>query len=65
MGPSAVCLEVLIATIIAWICIWALVDEGMCQIQDPKIRCVLYTSMLGASLPATGLQNHITVCGLL
>jgi hypothetical protein len=65
MVSGVVCLEVLIATIIAWIGIWGLVDEAMCQIQEPKIRCALYASMLGASLLAAGLQNQITVCGLL
>jgi hypothetical protein len=65
MVSGVICLEVLIATIIAWIGIWGLVDEAMCQIQEPKIRCVLYASMLGASLLAAGLQNQITLCGLL
>ncbi len=65
MVSVVVCIEVLVATIIAWIGIWGLVDEAMSQIQEPKMRCALYASMLGASLLAAGLQNQITVCGLL
>ena len=65
MFTGVMCLEVLITTIVAWIGIWGLVDETLAHIEDHKIRCVVYAMLLGAALLAAGLQNQVTVCGLL
>jgi hypothetical protein len=65
MIAGVVCLEVLVTTIIAWIGIWGLVDEALENIDSKKIRCCVYAFLLGAALLAAGLQNQVTVCGLL
>jgi hypothetical protein len=65
MFTGVMCLEVLITTMIAWIGIWGLVDEALSHIEDQKIRCVVYAMLLAAALLAAGLQNQVTVCGLL
>jgi hypothetical protein len=65
MITGVLCLEVLVTTIIAWIGIWGLVDEALTHIDDQRIRCVVYAILLGGALLAAGLQNQVTVCGLL
>jgi hypothetical protein len=65
MIAGIMCLEVLVTTIIAWIGIWGLVDEALDNIESKKIRCCVYALLLGAALLAAGLQNQVTVCGLL
>jgi len=65
MIAGIMCLEVLVTTIIAWIGIWGLVDEALDNIESKRIRCCVYALLLGAALLAAGLQNQVTVCGLL
>ena len=65
MINGILCLEVLVTTIIAWIGIWGLVDETLSHIEDQRVRCCIYVTLLGAALLAAGLQNQVTVCGLL
>jgi hypothetical protein len=65
MVAGIMCLEVLVTTIIAWIGIWGLVDESLKHIDDQRIRCGVFMLLLGGSLLSAGMQNQVTVCGLL
>jgi predicted tellurium resistance membrane protein TerC len=58
------CLEVLLTIIIVWIGVAGLVAEALEHIDSKKIRCSVYSLLLGLGLLAGGLQNQVTVCGL-
>jgi hypothetical protein len=40
MFTGGMCIEVLIATIIAWIGLWGLVEELLAPITDKRLRCL-------------------------
>jgi hypothetical protein len=65
MLSAGMCLEVLAATIIAWIGLWGLVDEALQCVTDARIRCCAYASLLVMALVVVGVQKQVTVCGLL
>jgi len=65
MFTSGMCLEVLVATIVAWIGLWGLVEELLDPIEDKRLRCLAYSLLLCISLLVAGMQKQVTVCGLL
>ena len=65
MFTSGMCLEVLVATIVAWIGLWGLVEELLEPITDKRLRCLAYCVLLCISLIVAGLQKQVTVCALL
>jgi len=65
MFTSEMCLEVLVATIVAWIGLWGLVEELLDPITDKRLRCLAYSLLLCISLLVAGMQKQVTVCGLL
>jgi hypothetical protein len=65
MITGAMCIEVLIATIFAWIGLWGLVEEALAPITDKRLRCLAYSLLLCISLISAGVQKQVTVCGLL
>ncbi len=65
MLSGGMCLELLIATIVAWIGLWGLVEEALAPITDRGLRCVAYSMLLGIALFAVGVQKQVTVCALL
>jgi hypothetical protein len=65
MLSGGMCLELLIATIVAWIGLWGLVEEALVPITDRGLRCVAYCMLLGIALFAVGVQKQVTVCALL
>jgi hypothetical protein len=65
MFTGGMCIEVLLATIIAWIGLWGLVEEILTPITDKRLRCLAYSSLLCISLISVGVQKQVTVCALL
>lgn len=65
MFTSGMCLEVLVATIVAWIGLWGLVEELLQPITDKRLRCFAYCLLLCISLLVAAMQKQVTVCGLL
>jgi len=65
MFTNEMCLEVLVATIVAWIGLWGLVEELLDPITDKRLRCLAYSLLLCISLLVAGMQKQVTVCGLL
>jgi hypothetical protein len=45
---AGLCLEVLIATVVAWVGVWGIVDEAVGIVESRAVRCCLY-----AALPST------------
>lgn len=60
-----VCLELLVATILAWAGLWGCVDELIRQIDKVYIRVSLYLFLCFVPLLVVTLQNHVSVCSLL
>lgn len=64
MYAGALCLEVLTATIIAWIGIWGLIDEFLQCIEDKRHRCFIYAGLFVFALLMVSLQKQMTVCAM-
>lgn len=62
---DGVCLEVLIATIIAWVGVWGMVDETVQCLESRLLRCSVYAVLLCGALLLAALQPGISVCALL
>jgi hypothetical protein len=59
------CLELLVATILAWAGLWGCVDELIRQIESAYRRVALYLLLCIVPLLVVTLQNHVSVCSLL
>ncbi len=62
---AGVCVEVLIATILAWVGLWGIADELVHLIESRLLRCSVYASLLLGALLLASLQPGLTVCALL
>jgi hypothetical protein len=62
---AAVCLEVLLATIVAWVGVWGLVEEMVLLVESRIIRCCMYAILPSSALLLAAVQGSITVCALL
>ena len=60
-----VCLELLVATILAWAGLWGCVDELIRQMESVYKRVALYLLLCIVPLLVVTLQNHVSVCSLL
>ena len=65
MFSGGMCLEVLMATIIAWIGLGGLVEEALAPIKDRTVRCCAYGILLTIALLAVAVQKQVTVCALI
>jgi hypothetical protein len=64
MNPP-VCLELLVATILAWAGLWGCVEELMRKIDCVYKRVALYVFLSVVPLAVVTLLNHVSVCALL
>jgi len=62
---AGVCMEVLIATILAWIGVWGIADETVQLLESRLLRCCVYAALLLGALLLASLQPGLTVCALL
>ncbi len=62
---AGMCIEVLLATIIAWVGVWGLADETVQLVESRRLRYCIYACLLGGALLVAGMQRNITVCALL
>ena len=62
---AEVCVEVLVATIVAWVGVWGIADETVQLVESRRVRCCIYAALLGGALLVAGLQRSLTVCALL
>ena len=60
-----VCVEVLVATVVAWVGVWGIADETVQLVESRRARCCIYAALLGGALLVAGLQRSLTVCALL
>lgn len=60
-----VCVEVLVATVVAWVGVWGIADETVQLVESRRVRCCIYAALLGGALLVAGLQRSLTVCALL
>ncbi len=60
-----VCVEVLVATVVAWVGVWGIADETVHLVENRRMRCCIYAALLGGALLVAGLQRSLTVCTLL
>ena len=64
MNPP-MCLEVLVATILAWAGLWGCVEELMRQIDCVYKRVALYVVLGVMPLVFVVLKDHVSVCVLM
>jgi hypothetical protein len=62
---AGICVEVLIATIVAWVGVWGIVDETVQLLESRLLRYCVYALLLCAALLLATLQQGLTVCALL
>ena len=62
---TGICLEVLLATIVAWVGVWGLGEEMVQLVDSRVIRCCMYATLLGCALLLAAAQRSLTVCALL
>jgi hypothetical protein len=55
----------LIATVVAWVGVWGLVDEAVELVQSRAKRCCIYAALLAAAVALAAAQRSLTVCALL
>ena len=60
-----VCVEVLVATVVAWVGVWGIADETVQLVESRRMRCCIYAALLGGALLVAGLQRSLTVYALL
>jgi hypothetical protein len=60
-----VCLELLVATILAWAGLWGCMDELIGQIKSVKLRFLIYLLVLVIPLVIVTVQKHVSVCSLI
>jgi hypothetical protein len=62
---AGLCLEVLIATVVAWVGVWGIVDEAVGIVESRAVRCCLYAALPStrrcplAALPSTLAPPHL------
>jgi len=61
---EGLCLEVLIATVVAWAGVWGIVEEAVDVVESRALRCCLYAALLVGALALAAAQRSVTVCGL-
>jgi hypothetical protein len=62
---AGICVEVLIATIVAWVGVWGIVDETVQLLESRLLRYCVYAVLLCGALLLATLQQGLTVCALL
>lgn len=62
---AGLCLEVLIATVVAWVGVWGIVDEAVGLVENKAVRCCLYAALLAGAVALAAAQRSLTVCALL
>ena len=62
---AGLCLEMLLATVIAWVGVWGLVDEEVELVQSRNQRCCIYAALLVGEVSLAAAQCNLTVCALL
>lgn len=62
---SGICVEILMATICAWIGLWGIVDEIVHLLESHVLRCCVYAALLCGALILASLQPGLNVCALL
>lgn len=62
---APICLELLVATILAWAGLWGFLDELVRNIQSTKLRVLVYLLVCVVPLIVVTVQNHVSVCSLI
>jgi|Laugresubdmm15sn_1035100.scaffolds.fasta_scaffold00068_18 hypothetical protein len=62
---AGLCLEMLLATVIAWVGVWGLVDEAVQLVQSRNQRCFIYAMLVIGAVALATAQRSLTVCALL
>ena len=65
VAKSLLCLEMPIATVVAWVGVWGLVDKAVDLVQSRAKRCCIYGALLAAAVALAAVQRTMTVCALL
>lgn len=62
---APICLELLVATILAWAGLWGCLDELVGNINSTKLRVLAYFLVCIIPLIIVTVQNHVSVCSLI